>query len=96
MENNRWGYHYVLTVKCCFSKSGWIFPLKSKSADEVYAVLKALVIKKGAPSIIRSDNGGEFIAEVIQKLCNEFQVKLCMEGLTIPSSKVKWKIRTNK
>ena len=76
MENNRWGYRYVLTVKCCFSKFCWLFPLKSKSADEVYAVLKALFIKEGAPSIIQSDNGGEFIAEVIQKLCNEFQVKI--------------------
>lgn len=76
MSNNRWGYRYVLTVKCCFSKFCWLFPLKSKSADEVCAILKALFVKEGAPTIIQSDNGGEFIGEVVKQLCKEFDVRI--------------------
>ena len=74
MQDNKWGYRYVLTVKCCFSKFCWLFPLKTKSAEEVYSLLKALFIKEGPPTIIQSDNGGEFIGEVVQKLCQEFEV----------------------
>ena len=68
MQGNRWGYRYVLTVKCCFSKFRWLFPLKSKSAEEVHSILKALFIKEGAPEVLQTDNGGEFIAEVVKKL----------------------------
>ena len=42
----------------------------------MYAILKALFIKEGSPTVIQSDNGGEFIGEVVQKLCKEFEV--CM------------------
>ena len=80
MQNNHWSYCYVLTVKCCFSKFCWLFPLKTiekkLSVEEVYAILKALFIKEGSPTVIQSDNGGEFIGEVVQKLCKEFEV--CM------------------
>lgn len=76
MSNNRWGYRYVLTVKCCFSKFCWLFPLKTKSASEVCAILKALFVKEGAPTIIQSDNGGEFIGEVVKQLCKDFDVRI--------------------
>lgn len=76
MSNNRWGYRYVLTVKCCFSKFCWLFSLKSKSADEVCSILKALFVKEGPPTILQSDNGGEFIGEVVKKLCKEFDVRV--------------------
>ena len=42
----------------------------------MYAILKALFIKKGSPTVILSDNGGEFIGEEVPKLCREFEV--CM------------------
>ena len=70
------GYRYVLTVKCCFSKFCWLFPLKGKSAGEVCAILKALFVKEGAPTIIQSDNGGEFIGEVVKQLCKDFDVRI--------------------
>ena len=68
MQNNRWSYRYILTVKRCFSKFCWLSPLKTKSAEEVYTVLKALFIKEGSLTVIQSDNGGEFIGEVVQKI----------------------------
>ena len=42
----------------------------------MYAILKALFIKEGLPTVIQSDNGSEFIGEVVQKLYKEFEV--CM------------------
>ena len=49
---------------------------KTKSAEEVYAIVKALFIKEESPTVIQSDNGGEFIVEVVRKLCKE--LKVCM------------------
>ena len=46
----------------------------------MYAVLKALFIKEGSPTVIQSDNGGEFIGEVVQKLCKEFEVCMVEEA----------------
>ena len=65
MHNNCWSYRYILTVKCRFSKFCGLFPLKTKSAEEVYAILKPLFIKEGSPTVIQSDYGGEFIGEVV-------------------------------
>ena len=42
----------------------------------MYAILKALFIKEGSPTVILSDNGGEFIGEEVPKLSREFEV--CM------------------
>ena len=39
----------------------------------MYAILKALFIKEGSPTVIQSDNGSEFIGEVVQKPCKEFE-----------------------
>lgn len=64
MQNNKWGYRYILAVKCCFSKFCWLFPLKTKASDEVYAILKTLLVKEGSPTILQSDNGGEYQVKV--------------------------------
>lgn len=76
MCKNKWGYRYILTIKCCFSKFCWLFPLKYKTAVEVYHILRLLFIKEGAPKILQSDNGGEFIADIIKKLSKDFKVNL--------------------
>lgn len=54
--------------------------MKTKSAEEVNSLLKALFIKEGPPTIIQPDNGGEFIGEVVQKLCQEFKVGIIHEA----------------
>ena len=48
--------------------------MKTRSAEEVYSSFEGLVHQGGAPTIIQSDNGGEFIGEVVQKRCQEFEV----------------------
>ena len=49
-------------------------PFEDKVCREVFSLLKALFIKERPPSFIQLDNGGEFIREVVQKLCQEFEV----------------------
>ena len=76
MLNNKWNFRYIVSVKCCFSKFCWLFPIQNKSADEIYAVLYVLFQKEGCPDILQSDNGSEFIAGIITKVCNDFGVRI--------------------
>ena len=76
MSNNRWNFRYIVSVKCCFSKFCWLFPIQNKNADDIYAVLYVLFQKEGCPDILQSDNGSEFIADIIIKLCHDFGVRV--------------------
>ena len=57
------GYTFMLVVVDCFSKFIWAFPLKKKRAEEVLDNLKRLFYTEGFPTILQSDNGGEFVAK---------------------------------
>jgi len=48
-----------------------ILPARSITAKDVQAVLNRLVVEKGVPNHIRSDNGPEFIANIIKVWVNE-------------------------
>lgn len=76
MSNNRWNSRYIVSVKCCFSKFCWLFLIQNKNADDIYAVLYVLFQKEGCPDILQSDNGSEFIADIIIKLCHDFGVRV--------------------
>lgn len=76
MLNNKWNFRYIVSVKCCFSKFCWLFPIQNKSADDIYSVLYVLFQKEGCPDILQSDNGSEFIAEIINKVCSDFGVRI--------------------
>lgn len=63
------GYIYVLCVQDRFSRFLAFIPLKDKSAPVVArAFLNDWVCKYGAPSIIVSDRGTEFMAEIFKVL----------------------------
>ena len=76
MTNNAWGYRYILSVKCCFSKFCWLFPLKSKKAYEVYSCIKLLFEKEGFPEILQSDNGKEFVNRLIKSFLEDYGVRM--------------------
>lgn len=61
----------VLLLKFC-----WLVPRRRKTAVEVHSTLHLLFIKEGAPTTLQSDNGREFIADVIKKLAEEFKIRL--------------------
>ena len=46
-----------------------IHPARSITSDQVLDTLESLAVTWGAPAFIRSDNGSEFIAQIIQDWC---------------------------
>ena len=58
---------YILTVMDEFTREGLALDVAlSTSAERVIGVLTALVAQHGAPGNLRSDNGAEFVATVVQ------------------------------
>ena len=52
-----------------------IYPARSIPSDQVLDTLQYLADLKGAPAYIRSDNGSEFIAHIIQDWCHTADVQ---------------------
>ena len=76
MKVNPWGFRYILSIKCCFSKFCWLFPLQTKSAPSIHKVMQFLFDVEGAPDILQSDNGKEFVNPLIRQLSNEFGFRI--------------------
>ncbi|XP_066925150.1 serine-rich adhesin for platelets-like isoform X35 [Clytia hemisphaerica] len=73
---NPWRFSYILSVKCCFSKYGWLFPLRNKKIDGVYLAVKFLCEKEGFPEYMQSDNGKEFVGNIIKEFFKSREVKI--------------------
>jgi putative transposase len=52
-----------------------IHPARSITSDQVLDTLESLAVTWGAPTFIRSDNGSEFIAQIIRDWCHIAQVQ---------------------
>ena len=79
---------YVLTVICCFSRWCWLVPLKKKDAP---SIAKALLVRVFAdlamfPTVLRSDNAGEFIGEVMQQLNKMLNIRHITSSTYHPQS----------
>ena len=62
-------YHYIGHVMDHFSKFHVLFPLRSKSAVEVASQIEERVFAYfGVPRIFHSDNGREFVNQVLKEL----------------------------
>jgi len=61
------GHIYILTVVDCCTKFMWAKTFISKHAAPVAQFLFDLFSSEGYPTIIQSDNGKEFIAEIIKE-----------------------------
>jgi len=68
--------HFLLTVVDCFSKFAWVRPLKNKSAPLVAAELQDIILQFGAPEVISSDRGSEFISGDMETLAKRFKIEL--------------------
>jgi hypothetical protein len=73
-------YSWILNCIDHFSKFSWAFPLRNKSANEVATKLRDLFFTFGPPRILHSDNGREFIANVITELKNLFPDLIFIRG----------------
>ena len=70
------GYKYILLMGDVFSKYVEAEALKSQSAPEVAnAFFRSWVLKHGCPSYLLSDQGTNVDGQVIQELCNMFNVE---------------------
>ena len=66
----------VFTCVDCFSKFAFARMLPNKTAVQVAKALCSVIAENGsAPSVIRTDNGSEFIAKEFQNACKEFGIK---------------------
>ncbi len=61
------GYNYILRVVDHLSKFGYVYPLKTKTSEEVGKSLLC-ILTSIMPRILQSDNGGEV------RFCNLFSV----------------------
>jgi Integrase core domain len=65
-QNDNKGFAWLLTIVCIFSKFLWAVPLANKEAATVGEALLGIFSQWGAPAILQSDNGREFVANVIE------------------------------
>jgi transposase InsO family protein len=62
------GFNYVLVMVCVYSRFHILAPLVDKSAAAVAARLWETICLMGAPKIMQSDNGTEFVNRVVREL----------------------------
>ena len=67
-------FRYILTLKDCFSKYCWLFPLKSKEGTPIANILLKIFHEHGAPRYLHSDNGTEFVNRFVTDACSRFNV----------------------
>ncbi|KAK3084156.1 hypothetical protein FSP39_009188 [Pinctada imbricata] len=69
------GYKYILLVVDSFSKFPEAFPLKTQESKEIAQVLFSQIFARyGAPRVIVSDRGQNFLSKLVTAVCEIFQV----------------------
>ena len=69
------GYKYVLTLTDYFTKFVDLFPLKSKSAEEVCRAVQSFIYRWGPPEKILSDRGKEFVNKMNEALAHQYDIQ---------------------
>ncbi|HEX2846906.1 MAG TPA: DDE-type integrase/transposase/recombinase, partial [Chitinophagaceae bacterium] len=70
------GNRYVLSVVDNFSKYAFAIPIPDKSADTIAVALwKKVFVMFGAPEYLHSDNGTEFVNEVLAALSRRLNIE---------------------
>ena len=71
------GFIYAFTAIDMFSRWAAVVPMKSKKALAVCGKLRSLFQNRwtGPPTVILSDNGGEFVVKSVRRLCARFGVQ---------------------
>ena len=69
------GYTNLLVVTDIFSKYVVLHPLKSKTMEEVVSVFWSILAEYGLPKIMQSDNGTEFVNQVVDRMLNSIGVE---------------------
>lgn len=73
VSSERWPY--LMNVMDLFSKFAWSFALKDRSGHTVATALERLWLVEGAPCVMQTDGGAEFVCAEVQRLSNRFNVQ---------------------
>jgi len=67
------GVKYLLCAIDCFSRYAWVYPLKTKRADEIAPVIEKL-LKEVPFKHFQTDNGTEFYNATVKKVFEKYDV----------------------
>ena len=70
------GNKYLLTFQDCFSKYAEAFPIRDQTAETIAREFATKIIcRHGAPERLLTDQGSNFISEVMQSICKLLKIK---------------------
>ncbi|OAG30597.1 hypothetical protein NEIG_00109 [Nematocida sp. ERTm5] len=69
------GFQWIIIALDSYSKFIYALPTKTKSSNQVCMFLESLFYVEGAPKILHTDNGPEFINSHVQELCAKYKIK---------------------
>ena len=70
------GYKYILNCVDLYTSWPEAAPLKTITAKEVFSTFfKLIIARHGCPMQLLSDQGRQFISELLKSLCEKFQIK---------------------
>ena len=65
-------FKWILQLKDHFTKFCWAQPLETKEAREVHSAVRNIFFNFGPPRILQSDNGREFVNDLMNSLEDDF------------------------
>lgn len=68
------GINFLLTCIDTFSKFAWVEGIKNKTSKSIAHTLQQILCREGAPEIISTDNGSEFVNEDFIILCKRWNI----------------------
>ena len=83
---SRSGYRYVLVCIDHFTKWVEVVPMKRHCSAEVAAAMVSICSRWGAPEVVRSDNGTEFVNAIVSALFKSFGVTVQRGAVRHPQS----------
>ncbi|XP_057374828.1 uncharacterized protein LOC130695755 [Daphnia carinata] len=70
------GYKYILVLSDYASRFVFAFPMKNQTAQTIASIMVNKVITKyGAPEIVLTDQGTNFLSSLVQEMCKLFKIK---------------------
>ncbi|KAI9549992.1 hypothetical protein GHT06_007060 [Daphnia sinensis] len=70
------GYRYILVISDYASRFVFTFPMKNQSAQTIASIMvNKLITKYGAPEIVLTDQGTNFLSNLVKEICKLFRIK---------------------
>jgi len=66
---------YALVIQDKLSKWVEIFPMRTATSQKLAEYLEFVFCHFGSPKVLVTDNGSQFVSNVIKKLCKEWKIK---------------------